>query len=132
MACAEAVPSIRALSIARPDTPKTSLRTLASLMLAVSRSFRSRFRSAALAFHQLPAVAQEVPQLPQRGRRHEALRAADKRHEIGNPSRLLHNRFEARHSAGAAGAADDVLEAPLEPGIDGLPQYPGPLPPHMS
>src|SRR3954469_16385387 len=42
-----AVPSIRALSIARPDTPKTSLTTLASLMLAVSRSFRSRFRSAA-------------------------------------------------------------------------------------
>ena len=34
-------------SIARPDTPKTSLATLASLMLAVSSSFRSRLRSAA-------------------------------------------------------------------------------------
>src|SRR5271165_2266555 len=44
---ADALPSIRAFSIARPDTPKTSLATLASLMLAVSSSFSSRLRSAA-------------------------------------------------------------------------------------
>ena len=42
-----ASPSISARSIARPDTPKTSEATLASLMLAVSKSFRSRLRSAA-------------------------------------------------------------------------------------
>ena len=47
IASAEASPSISARSIVRPDTPKTSLATLASLMLAVSRSFRSRLRSAA-------------------------------------------------------------------------------------
>ena len=39
--------AISSLSIARPETPKTSEATLASLMLAVSRSFRSRLRSAA-------------------------------------------------------------------------------------
>src|SRR5208337_1972739 len=47
IASAEASPSISARSIARPDTPKTSEATLASLMLAVSRSFSSRLRSAA-------------------------------------------------------------------------------------
>ena len=43
-----AVPSIRAFNMSLPETRKTSLATLASLMLAVSRSFRSRLlRSAA-------------------------------------------------------------------------------------
>jgi hypothetical protein len=41
------VPAISALSIARADTPSTSVTTLASLMFAVSRTFWTRFASRA-------------------------------------------------------------------------------------
>jgi len=42
-----AFPSMSARSINRPDIPKTSVATLANLMLAVSSSFSRRLRSAA-------------------------------------------------------------------------------------
>ena len=44
-----ALPAISAFSMARPETPKTSLITLASLMLTVSSSRNRRLRSAACA-----------------------------------------------------------------------------------
>ena len=44
--CGVALPSTRACNISRPETPKTSLATLASLIFAVSNSFSKRLRSA--------------------------------------------------------------------------------------
>ena len=47
ISCALAFPAIMARSISRPETPKTSVATLANLMLALSSSFSRRLRSVA-------------------------------------------------------------------------------------
>src|SRR5215210_4752784 len=122
MICAEAVPSIKALSIARPDTPKTSLTTLASLMLAVSRSFRSRFRSAAWLSTSFRGE-RKGSRNPRGGGggRHEALRDQAMPDQIGNPFGVLHIGLAARHVADVPGVADDELKTPFKHGIDGLP-----------
>ena len=121
IASAEALPSISARSIARPDTPKTSLMTLASLMLAVSRSFREPVAFGRLALHQLAAVAQQLAHLPQRLGRHETFGDQPVPDQIGDPLGILHVGLAPRHIADVSGVADDQLEMPLQDGIDRAP-----------
>ncbi len=49
---------------ARPDTPKKSRATLASLLLAVLRSLKEPVAFGRPALHQLAVVAQQLAQLP--------------------------------------------------------------------
>ena len=69
-------PAISASSIARPDTPSTSVATEASLMLASSSTFWTRCDSRACVLDQLLAVAGQVPQLADRRRRARSWAAA--------------------------------------------------------
>ena len=61
-------PLIKAVSIARPDTPNTSVATESSLMPASSRVFWTRWPSEAWAWNRPLAIAGQIPQLPDRGR----------------------------------------------------------------
>jgi hypothetical protein len=60
ISAAVAFPSASARTMAMPETPKTSLATLARLMLAVSSTFSKR----TTALHQLAPVAGEIAQFP--------------------------------------------------------------------
>ncbi len=85
IASGEAFPAISAMSMVWPETPNTSVATLASLMLAVSRS-----RSSHLALDECAARPQQVAKFPQRTRRHAALSDEAVTEQIGDPLGILH------------------------------------------
>ena len=71
-----------------------------------------------LALHQLAAVAQQLAQVAQRLRRHEALGDQAVADQIGDPLGILHVGLAAGHVADVPRIADDQLEMPLQHGID--------------
>ena len=80
-----------------------------------------------LAFHQLAAIAQEFPQLPQRRRWHEALGDQAMPDQIGNPFGILHVGFAPGDVTDVPSVADDEFKTPFQHGIDGLPVDAGAL-----
>ena len=80
-----------------------------------------------LALHQLAAVAQQLAQLPQRRRRHEALGDQAVADQIGDPLGILHIGLATRHVADVPGVADDEVEMPFQHGIDRAPVDAGAL-----
>ena len=102
----------RRRSIARPDTPKTSEATLASLMLAVFKELQQPVAFDRLALHEFTAVAQQLAQLPQRPRRREALGDQAMSNQIGDPFEILHIGLAPGHVADVPGVADDQLKCP--------------------
>ena len=110
--------------MARPETPKTSLATLASLMLAVFKELQEPVALGRLALHQLAAIAQ---QLALRRRRNEALGDQPMADQIGDPLGVLHIGLAPRHVADVAGIADDQFEMPFQHGIDRAPVNAGAL-----
>jgi hypothetical protein len=100
--------------MARPETTKPSLATPASLMLAVSSSLSSRVRSANLAFDQLAAVSQQIAQVPERPRRHEAFGDEAVTDQIGDPLGILDVGPAAGHVTDVTGIADDQLKMALQ------------------
>ena len=72
-------------SMARPETPRTSVATLASLMLASSSTFWMRLATAARSADQLGPLPGQVAQLADRRRRDEAGREQAVLEQLGDP-----------------------------------------------
>jgi len=75
----------------------------------------------ASALDEFSAVAQEIAQLTDRLRRHEALRDQAVPQQVGNPLAVLHVGLATGHVLDVVRIADDDLEVVLEHSMDRLP-----------
>ena len=91
-------PSISASSIARPETPVMSEATEDSLIPASSSSFSNRWTSRARSRVMHGAGAGQIPQRPDRRRRHERRLHQPVRAQIGQPRRIRHVFSELNRS----------------------------------
>ena len=84
-----------AASISRPDMPRMSVATAASLMFAPSSVFCSRLTSAAALPDQRRPVARQLAQLPLRAVRHEAGLQQPMPQQVGAATRCPGRRSSA-------------------------------------
>jgi hypothetical protein len=85
--------------MARPETPRVSLATQASLIPASSSTLASRFRLAGALLDQRLAVAGQVAQLADRLGRHEARADQAVLDQLADPGRIGHIGLAAGHVA---------------------------------
>src|SRR5689334_7419129 len=109
-------PSTRAFSMAVPDTPKTSVATLDNLQqlerpIALGRQGLGKGSP----------MAQEITQLTDLRRRHEARSDQAVAHQVSNPFGILHVSLAPWHRLDVVGIGNDHGEEPFEDGVDRLP-----------
>jgi hypothetical protein len=123
MAVGVTPPSASAASIAMPDTPNTSVATLASLILAVSSSFRVRFRSVATVWARDRRYQQQITQLSKLSRGDETRPDRSVPNQIADPLRVPHIGLASRHILDVMRVTDNQRKMPGEDSIDGHPIY---------
>ena len=118
-------PSIIARSMARPESPSTSVATLPSLMLASSSTFWMRLATD-------PRSATTCARCRVRSRssrigcrRHEAGLEQAVLEQLGDPLAVLHVGLAARHLLDVLGVDQHQLEPPLQQVPDRLPVHAG-------
>src|SRR5215204_1830607 len=126
-------PATKASSIARPETPRTSVATESSLMPASSRVFWIRWHSALWAWKGPLAVAGQIPQLADRRWRHEAAAQQPTLQQLTQPGGITDIGLAAGQDLDVAGVDQQQLEPALFQHIpDRLPVLAGGLPHHLG
>jgi hypothetical protein len=114
-----------------PETPKTSLATLDSLMFAVSSSLSKQVALGRAGIDQLAPVTQQIAQLSHRLGRHKAAADQTMTQQVGDPPAVLHIGLAPGHILDVMRIADHQLKGAIEHRIDGLPVDPSALHRHV-
>src|SRR5215471_3246040 len=116
-----AAPTLSALSMSRPETPKGSEMTPESLMLALSSSLMMRLRPSAPGIDQLDPITQEQTQLPQLRRRDVTRLQQAVAQQVCDPLGIFDIGLASRHGLDVTRIGDDQLEVTFEDVVDRLP-----------
>jgi hypothetical protein len=104
---------MRALSMARPETPSTLEATESNLMPASSRVFLDPLALGVVGLDEPFAIAGEIPQLPNGRRGHEAAPQQAVFKQVGQPLGVGDVGLAARQDLDVVGVDQLELEAPV-------------------